>query len=115
MVTRDAKLLKKVRTSAQGVLGENGVTKAGFDEALDGFRVVGFHDHAGSDAELFEEAVNDEAHVAALRIKKERLVGEIRGRQRGDVPAANVVGARSDDEELFVEKGKEAKLSFRDG
>jgi len=62
----DAKFLKEMRASAQGMLGKNGMAETGFDETLDGFGIVGFHDDARRDADLFEETINHETDVAAF-------------------------------------------------
>lgn len=114
-LTGNAELMKEVGASAQCVLRKNGVTEAGFDEALDGFRVVRFHEDARLHGELLEEAINDETNVAALGIKEKRFIGKVGSAQRGDMAAADFVGGRADDEELFVEERYEPELIFRHG
>ena len=58
-MTRDAKLLKEVRSSSQGVLGKYRIAESGFHEALDRFRVIRFHEHVRGDTELREKLVDD--------------------------------------------------------
>lgn len=114
-MTRDAVFLEKMRTPAQSVLRKNRITKARFDEALDGFRVVRFHNHAGRDANFFKIAIDDEAHVAAFGIEKKRHVGEFGSAHRTYMAAADFVRGRSHDEEFFVKKGNELEVGVGDG
>jgi hypothetical protein len=97
------------------VFRKNRITETGFDEALDGFGVVRFHDDVRRDAYLFEVAIDDEADVAALGIKKKGDASELGGAQRTDVAAADFVGGRTHDEKLFVEKWNDFEVGFRDG
>ena len=112
-MARHAKFLEKMRTAAESVLRKDRMSEAGFDEALDGFRVVRLHNNAGRDAQLFEIAINDKTNVAALRVEEEWDAVEFRRAEDADVAAADFAGGRAHDEELFIKKRNELEVGFR--
>jgi len=114
-MARHAIFLKKVRAASESVLGKNRIAKTRFDKSLDGFRVVRFHDHARRDADFFKIAIDDQADVAAFGIEEKRHVGEFRSAHRTYMAAADFVGGRAHDEQLFVKKRNEFEVGFRDG
>lgn len=109
-----AVFLEKVRSPSESVLGKNRIAKTGFDEALDSFGVVGLHDDARCDANLFKIAIDNEADVAAFRIEEKGRVSKFRSTHRTDVAAADFVGGGTHDEELLVKKRNELEVGFGD-
>src|SRR5438270_12445751 len=69
-LTFDTKLLKELRTSPQGMLGEYRVAETRLHEALDRFRVISLHQHVRRHAELVDKPVDDNAHIASLWVKQ---------------------------------------------
>ncbi len=106
--------LKKVGTPSKGVLGKNRIAKAGFDKTFDGFGVVRFHDDARCDADFFKVAIDDPTNVTPFGIEKKWHISEFRSAHRTDVAAADLVGGRAHDEELFVKKRNELEVGFSD-
>ena len=114
-VARNAEFLEEVRAAAKRVFRKNRIAETGFDQALDGFGIVRFHHDVRRDADFLEIAIDDETHVAAFGVEKERNAGEFGGAERTDMAAADFVGGWAHDEELFVKKWNDFEVGFRDG
>ena len=83
---------------------KDGGSKAGFHKPLDGLSVVGLHQNARGNANLFEKTINHQADVAAFWIEKKWNVGKVRSAQGGDASAADFIGGRANDKKFFIEK-----------
>src|SRR6266481_9715417 len=80
------------------------MAEAGFHEALNGFRVIGLHDHVRSHADLLKKTVDNQAHIAAPRIEQKGSAVQVGGAQRADMSAADFVRRRADDEQLLFKQ-----------
>src|SRR6267143_5204809 len=90
-MTFHAKLLKELRPPPQGMLGKYRVAETRFYQALDRFRVISLHQHTRGHTDLFEEPIDDQPHIASLRIEKKWDVGEFRSPHGADMSAAQLV------------------------
>src|SRR5579863_596577 len=97
------------------MLGKYRVAETRFYQALDRFRVIRFHQHARRHTDFAEKSVDDQPHIASLRIKKEWNVGEFCRTQRPNMTAAHFVGGRPNDEQLFVEEWDQLQVGLGDG
>src|SRR5207244_12361154 len=97
------------------LIRKNRRAETGFDQALNGFGIVRFHHDMRREADFLEIAIDDETHVAAFGVEKERNAGEFGGAERTDMAAADFVGGWAHDEELFVDKWNDFGVGVRAG
>jgi hypothetical protein len=71
MVSLDAKGPEEARTLPKRMLGKDGPAESGLNQTLYCFGVEWLHHYAWSNSNLLEELIDQQAHVAPLRIKDE--------------------------------------------
>src|ERR1017187_3389390 len=76
-MTRHAEEFQETALPAQRELRQDRVAEAGLHQALDGFGIVGLHDHSGRNAEFAEKGVDAQPHVAPVRIKQKLGVAQL--------------------------------------
>src|SRR6266404_2225801 len=88
------------------------MAEAGFHQALNGFRIISFHDHVRSHADLLKKTVDNQTHIAAPRIEQKGSAVQVRGAQRADMSAADFVCGGADNEQLLFKQGNDIEVVF---
>src|ERR1035441_2527932 len=112
---RHAEQFQKTALPAQRKLRQHRVPETRLHQALDGFRIVGLHDHPRRNPQLAEEGVDTQTHVAARRIEQKRRIPQLFRLQLDDLGAAGAPMGRTQPQQLLLKQRQNSEFVLGNG